>query len=580
MVHCTICLESEEVAFQCSKPDCEYGMCPTCIKEAFKDPHGENFRYCPICREACAVDMIESVCGPGAVKEMERQLRNKVEIEVQRGMDKKQEEKLKMNESKQVALKLYQDLCERLNMKCPRCELVFDDYTGCNALTCRGQSCRAAFCAICLKDCDTNAHHHVRTCHGDLFDKKAFNTARKKREIDTINDFSAEISGEPHEVKELVRIEFEKSQSDQTQYCEGGFPFAPFLSRAKRDLLAAVNSGRLSILSDAEAYPVETGLTRRDISPRNVIPENYRLRLLPSMENIYSIILEEQVHTINGIAWKKIALQDEKEIRSKDLGRPTVDALKNIAMALSCGVVAFVGTSSLYQSCISRKEGKYDRDEAKDPTICVQFHKICRNGNMKKNGQSLSELGLEERDVIGVDQNVRMLILADHVLKSSNESMSFEPLQHFVTGRQPSRVFTSISMPPPPSFLTLNNKQQKVAHPLSLLTAMEVAGPPGTGKTKTIMELVRGILHCTDYDVILMSERNGAIDAIAEKMAGDCLTLNQSQSVKSVSNVELWSKVLSFGSFGGMGPFSALFTSTAKELYAIFVYSCLRKCWT
>jgi hypothetical protein len=93
---------------------------------------------------------------------------------------------------------------------------------------------------------------------------------------------------------------------------------------------------------------------------------------------------------------------------------------------------------------------------------------------------------------------------------------------------------------------------------------MEVAGPPGTGKTKTITELVRSILECTDHHVIVLSERNGAIDAIADKFADDCVDRNPRNEPKSVKNVRLWNCLMAFGSVGSMGSSTKLFTVDGK----------------
>lgn len=49
-----------------------------------------------------------------------------------------------------------------LNLRCPRCQLVFHSFDGCFALKCR--NCSAAFCAWCLQNCGGNAHQHVANC--------------------------------------------------------------------------------------------------------------------------------------------------------------------------------------------------------------------------------------------------------------------------------------------------------------------------------------------------------------------------------------------------------------------------------
>jgi phage FluMu protein Com len=51
-----------------------------------------------------------------------------------------------------------------LNLRCPRCKLVFADFEGCFALTCSSTTCRCGFCAWCLKDCGADAHSHVPHC--------------------------------------------------------------------------------------------------------------------------------------------------------------------------------------------------------------------------------------------------------------------------------------------------------------------------------------------------------------------------------------------------------------------------------
>ncbi|KAE9346698.1 hypothetical protein PR003_g7293 [Phytophthora rubi] len=53
-----------------------------------------------------------------------------------------------------------------LNLKCPKCELVFVDFDfdSCAALTCANPVCKGGFCAYCLEDCGDDAHQHVSKC--------------------------------------------------------------------------------------------------------------------------------------------------------------------------------------------------------------------------------------------------------------------------------------------------------------------------------------------------------------------------------------------------------------------------------
>jgi hypothetical protein len=124
-----------------------------------------------------------------------------------------------MSEMKQRGQDLFHELSERLNMKCPRCSMVFDEYVeydGCDALACGNACCKATFCAVFFEDCGTNAHPHVRSNHGNLFDKEAFYSGKKARESALVELFVDEKKEEPFEVKELVRINCGRSFTEKS----------------------------------------------------------------------------------------------------------------------------------------------------------------------------------------------------------------------------------------------------------------------------------------------------------------------------------------------------------------------------
>ena len=77
--------------------------------------------------------MVESVCGQGVIREVERNLRPKVKFELQQEEQRNAKGKADLTEMREKAQRLFNDLSERLNMRCPRCEVVFFDYDGCNA---------------------------------------------------------------------------------------------------------------------------------------------------------------------------------------------------------------------------------------------------------------------------------------------------------------------------------------------------------------------------------------------------------------------------------------------------------------
>jgi hypothetical protein len=181
----------------------------------------------------------------------------------------------------------------------------------------------------------------------------------------------------------------------------------------------------------------------------------------------------------------------------------------------------------------------------------------------KDETSTLSAIHFDNRNILAINQNYRLMLLDQHIESKDSSELLFPALKDYI-GANPQRLINEILCPPPKTFHELNSQQQKVAHPLSIKTAREVAGPPGTGKTKTITELVRSILCCTDYDVLVLSERNGAIDAIASKMADDCiLQVDRAISGRTVKDCALWTKILSYG-LSEIGPSTKLFTLEEK----------------
>jgi hypothetical protein len=87
----------------------------------------------------------------------------------------------------------------------------------------------------------------------------------------------------------------------------------------------------------------------------------------------------------------------------------------------------------------------------------------------------------------------------------------------------------------------------------------------GKGKTRTISELVRALLRCTSKDIIVLSERNGAIDAIAEKFATLCV--KHTNGSKRVADMEMWSGIQTFGSAEAIGQHTRLFLVEEKVKY-------------
>ena len=126
---CTVCydgLEKDQI-YHCPTHDCEYQLCIPCIKRSFEDSSGQSSKFCPICKSAWARGILQNILGKGAVKAVEDELRNKVEVEVKSQAEQRESAKMDMGEYEERARALFNQLSEDLNMKCPRCKQVFND---------------------------------------------------------------------------------------------------------------------------------------------------------------------------------------------------------------------------------------------------------------------------------------------------------------------------------------------------------------------------------------------------------------------------------------------------------------------
>ena len=103
-----------------------------------------------------------------------------------------------------------------LTLRCPRCRAAFADFVGCDALAC--EACGGAFCAICLKDCGTDAHGHLRGVrfHGarDYFGgEERYNRHHRARRARLVADAIAGLD-EPPAVKLAVLEALEADLTD------------------------------------------------------------------------------------------------------------------------------------------------------------------------------------------------------------------------------------------------------------------------------------------------------------------------------------------------------------------------------
>jgi len=312
-------------------------------------------------------------------------------------------------------------------------------------------------------------------------------------------------------LRQLVQNHIEKAKltEDLTESSNNASAkTAAFLQKTKASLNLAVGSDRLALLSDPEECGGRKTITRNNISPRCIVPNDYRLSLIRAEGDIYQICLEHNILPAKNY-WKQI---DNIEAHFKENSK--IELLLNVSQALRCAVIAFEGHVVLYQS--SQGADIPTRRHVTKDEVCIRLKAIDRYGNVREDEEFGNHYAC--LNILGLNQNMRMLLLEKHIQVTPELELMFEPLQHLIGLRVPRAVITEMEMDLPDSQLDLNEEQKKVAHPLSLKTAMKIAGLPGTGKTKTIVELVGALLQCTSYDILVLRERNGAINAVAEKL--------------------------------------------------------------
>lgn len=124
--------------------------------------------------------------------------------------------------------------------------------------------------------------------------------------------------------------------------------------------------------------------------------------------------------------------------------------------------------------------------------------------------QNAEELGVQ----LGFDETSyrTMFHALDDVIKAKNNRLS--KLRDIFAGRQPAARHTFQPM----SFPWLNSAQERAVN--EVLWAKDVAvvhGPPGTGKTTTLVEAIYETLH-RETQVMVCAQSNTAVDWISEKL--------------------------------------------------------------
>ena len=151
-------------------------------------------------------------------------MRAQIEADVLRVMEASEKERM------QVEVQRHKRLIEEriLNLACPRCNQVFGSYEGCAALICSRCDCR--FCALCLKDCGSDAHTHVTICDARPSNmgtyhcsNEMFETVQKKRRQRKVEEY--------FKTKVDIKLRGQLYEALKTQLRECGIKFKGSVDR-------------------------------------------------------------------------------------------------------------------------------------------------------------------------------------------------------------------------------------------------------------------------------------------------------------------------------------------------------------
>jgi hypothetical protein len=199
---CQICLDSApESGFACSRGhfvcfECLEGMVDAAAApQAIRTWDYSGNLYCPdtACRESYNSQRLAIAQCSEALYSKYEQLRTNVyadrqvtlavgERETQLRLEFEELQRLDLF-SRQVHLAKLHIVGNIMTLCCPRsgCHRAFVAFDGCCALTCSDPDCGAAFCAYCLKDCDSDAHAHVSRCGSLYCTPEEFNAHHRER---------------------------------------------------------------------------------------------------------------------------------------------------------------------------------------------------------------------------------------------------------------------------------------------------------------------------------------------------------------------------------------------------------------
>jgi hypothetical protein len=378
-----------------------------------------------------------------------------------------------------------------------------------------------------------------------LFDKDMFHKSKTKREKESVLVFLENLraKGESFELVQLVSNLLHKGgHTDENSGGDGVEKAETFIRVASQDLERMIRADRLSVLGDCNKSAPNFRISSEHISPRCIIQEDIQVYLVPADGNNDKEAYQIDLHVhLNG-SWRKVETDELKALMKQ--GEIRTSSVENIQHGIRCAVLAFEGERNLYQTECIKTYG---------PELMVlRFSRInIKDGSIQ--AVLPEDFEPHPRRILAFNPNQRIKSLQAHVLTNVTGRNLPLPLKHLIGAGRATPVLTNLVATVEESVLDrLNAEQLEAVHPLNLKSAGEVAGPPGTGKTHTISAMVRSLLSSSDKNIIVLSERNGAIDAIADKFLSSCFDMQNGKLSKLV-DMDMWMNILTYGSPEAIG---------------------------
>ena len=405
------------------------------------------------------------------------------------GAEAARKETIDMSKVESTVRKIREEaLCER----CPRCKKVFDEWNGCNALTC---SCGCAFCAVCLEDCGSDAHAHVAREHGDLFDRATVLRARDerrreaiKRELDALSEVARDRAAD-----QLAGDLFNLGLGPAPQAARHGAKDcspAQFARRAARyvaeleELMEHFKSGKASSFEPVNTRMVVVDELTGDREPKEAVN-----LIWDGSWNSHRVVV-----SVNDPDLTK----QQKDARKKEL---------EMNMSQMCFVKGDFGPDARVYT-LTRKDRL-----SSETYVTIEPDGFARMRDIEvKFYQSVG------REFSALKSCERLVEHPDVAAKVLKVLMRMEPNERVLTVSAADALSAHVT-----AHSHLNEQQRGVFHPDEIRTVQLVHGPPGTGKTSVIDTYLQspackptwlkgaGRRHV----VLVVSEKNHAVDAIA-----------------------------------------------------------------